>query len=60
MTTQQKNIDKAERQISGRELDGSELEKVVGGGKTTKGSGSGRPSFSELTITKVLDVATPG
>jgi hypothetical protein len=58
MTTQQKNIDKAERQISGQELDGSELEKVVGGGKTTKGSGSGRPSFSELTITKVHDVAT--
>jgi hypothetical protein len=61
MTTQPKNIDRAEQQISRQELNGSELEKVAGGGgKTTKGSGSGRPAISELTISKVLDAASPG
>jgi hypothetical protein len=60
MTTQPKNIDKAEQRVSREELNESELEKVAGGGtKTTKRSDSSSPEISGISVIKVFDVSSP-
>jgi type VI protein secretion system component Hcp len=49
MTTQPENKDKAEQKVSKDELSEKELEKATGG----------KPSFSDISITKKIDVASP-